>query len=357
MGKGSGGWRRRIVTFGLAAAALLFVAYLVPIRDRCADPGTVAAAPRVPVSRDGNTCILHRPLGDVRLSEAECKALVCDPGLSSTLGRARLDLVALLALVYLAGTFVWAARWRALLRLANAPVSLLSAWRITLESQAGGVLLPGGVAGDALRIASIVGRGAPLATVVASVMLDRAIGLATLAGLAAGLAAAFEPGAIGPAVLVLASIPLGIAAGLAVLRIGPIRRAKILDHRRLAGTVKPILEYLGEPRAPRAILVALAASFVLSAIQLGVIRGLCTALGNEPTVERWVYTGSAITFVLGIIPAVPGGWGTSDAAFVLFLGRAGIAASTAFAVALLYRLDWYLSAAIGAALYATRRQK
>jgi uncharacterized protein (TIRG00374 family) len=81
---------------------------------------------------------------------------------------------------------------------------------------------------------------------------------------------------------------------------------------------------------------------------------LCTALGEEPTVERWVYAGSAMAFVAGAIPAVPGGWGTSEAAFVFFLGRAGVSASTAFALTLLYRVYWYASALVGAALHVTR---
>jgi uncharacterized membrane protein YbhN (UPF0104 family) len=278
----------------------------------------------------------------------------CEPGIVSTLGRARLGLVGLLALLCLAGTFAWAVRWHTLLHLANVRVTILSAWRVTLEAQAGGVLLPGGIGGDALRVASIVGRGAPVVTVVASVLLDRAIGLATLAGVAGGMAAAIEPSHIGPAVLILAAIPIGFALGLALLRVGPLRRAKLFERPFLARSAKPVLDYLGDPRAPGAIGRALLASLVVSAIQLVIIRGLCTALGEEPQVEGWVYTGAAMTFVAASLPALPGGWGTSDAAIVLFLGRAGIAPSTAFAVGLLYRMSWYAAAVIGAGLYLAR---
>ncbi len=357
------GLRRRLVTFGLAILALGFVAYVVPIRDRCFDtglapegtaPAAASKGPRFPVSRDANGCTLQAPRGPVRLSPEACARLDCEPGLASTLAGARLGLLALLAAVYGLGTLAWAARWHALLRLANAPVTVRHAWRVTLEAQAAGVLLPGGVAGDAVRIASLTGLGVPTATVAASVLLDRAIGLSTMAGMAAALAAVFEPSAVGPAVLILGAIPVAVALGLAVLRSKPMRGAKILEHRLLARTAKPVLEYLNDPRAPAALLRALAWSLVVSAVQLGVIRGLVSALDVTPTVERWVYAGAAIAFIAGAIPALPGGWGTSDAAFVVFLARAGVSAPAALSVSLLYRLYWYSASVTGALLFLGR---
>jgi uncharacterized membrane protein YbhN (UPF0104 family) len=89
--------------------------------------------------------------------------------------------------------------------------------------------------------------------------------------------------------------------------------------------------------------------------QFGVIRGIIAALGGVPLVERWVYMGTTMAFIVGIIPALPGGWGTSDAAFVFFLGKAGLAASIALAVGLVYRLFWYSSGAVGALLYLLRQ--
>jgi uncharacterized membrane protein YbhN (UPF0104 family) len=346
---------RRIAAWAFAAIALSFVAYVVPLRDRCVDPSAPGGVSLPVTWMEGGGCIVHISEGGRELTPGACAKLSCQPGLASTLSHARPGLVALLALVYLAGTLAWAARWRALLRLADVRISLWRAWRVTLEAQAGGVLLPGGVAGDALRIGAIVGLGAPTATVVATVLLDRVIGLATLAGVAAGLAAAFDASSVGPAVLVLAAIPVAIALAIALLRLDALRRSALLEHRWLARSAKPILTYLGDARAPRAILAALALSALVSVVQLAVVRGLCSAVGAEPTVEHWVYTGTAITFVLGVLPALPGGWGTSDAAFVLFFGRAGLGAGVAVGVSLLYRADWYLSAALGAILYVARR--
>jgi uncharacterized membrane protein YbhN (UPF0104 family) len=63
-----------------------------------------------------------------------------------------------------------------------------------------------------------------------------------------------------------------------------------------------------------------------------------------------------MAFIVGAIPALPGGWGTGDAAFVFFLSKAGLAPSTALAVGLLYRLFWYCSGGIGVVLYLRRRE-
>jgi uncharacterized membrane protein YbhN (UPF0104 family) len=115
-----------------------------------------------------------------------------------------------------------------------------------------------------------------------------------------------------------------------------------------------VLEYLGDPDAPRAIVRALGFSVLVSAVQLTVIRGIVYALGGEPLLERWVYLGTTMAFIVGVLPALPGGWGTSDAAFVFFLGKAGLAAPLALGVSLVYRLFWYASAAVGAVLYLLR---
>src|SRR5262249_32375186 len=134
--------------------------------------------------------------------------------------------------------------------------------------------------------------------------------------------------------------------------------AKLVTERRLfANVVKPVLEYVGDPRAPRAIGLALLASLVVSAVQLVVVRGEIVALGVTPTAERWVYVGATIAFIAASIPALPGGWGTSDAAFVFFLGLAGLSASTALAVSLLYRLFWYSAGGVGALLFLMRNAR
>ena len=86
----------------------------------------------------------------------------------------------------------------------------------------------------------------------------------------------------------------------------------------------PVLAYIRDPRAPRAIATAAALSVVVAVVQFAVIRGLVFALGAVPTEEKWIYVGTAMAFIVGAIPALPGGWGTADAAYVFFFGLGGI---------------------------------
>jgi uncharacterized protein (TIRG00374 family) len=96
--------------------------------------------------------------------------------------------------------------------------------------------------------------------------------------------------------------------------------------------------------------VAAFLSLFVAAIQFSVIRGLVLALGGDPIQEKWVYVGTAMALIVSALPALPGGWGTADAAYVFFFGLAGLRPGLALAVCLLYRLFWYVLGAVGAIL-------
>jgi uncharacterized membrane protein YbhN (UPF0104 family) len=343
-------WRRRALTWTLALFALGFVAWVVPIRDRCVD----AAAPKstmVSVSREANgDCLLHLRTGDMTISASSCAELKCEPGLASTLRRAKVGVLVGLFVIYLFGTLVWSLRWRMLLAFADARLSVLRIFRINLEAQAAGIILPGGLGGDALRIAFAIEAGVPSGIVVGSVLLDRAMGLVTLAGVAAGLGLAFGAGQLGVTGWLLAAIPPGFVVAVVVLRTKWIRSLRLLNEGRLGRLVKPLLEYMGNEGAPRAIVLGLLASLVVSAIQLFCVRGAVYALGVVPSDERWVYVGSAMAMIVSALPTLPGGWGTGDAAYVFFLGFAGLSPGVALAACLIYRLFWYLVGVVGAVL-------
>ena len=348
----------KVLSWALAVAALGFVAWVVPLRDRCWDP-RAASSTRVAVSRDDAGCVLYLRTGEVRIDRAACAQLQCEPGVATAFANARVGILAALLVVYAAGTVAWAARWRALLDLAEIELPLWQVWRLSIEAQAGGILLPGGIGGDALRVASVLSRptrsgASPRAVIViASVLLDRAVGLSVLAALAASLGLAFGGVGAGPLAILLAAIPFGFMAALAVLRLAPVHRVQWLVRGRLGRVVEPVLAYVRDPRALRAVVVAALISVVVAGIQFATIRGLVLALGAAPgeAGEKWVYVGTAMAFMVAAIPALPGGWGTTDAAYVFFFGLAGLSTVTALAVCLLYRLFWYFSGVAGAILH------
>jgi uncharacterized protein (TIRG00374 family) len=314
---------KRVVRWLVSIAAVVFVVWMLPIRDRCTADG-------------------------------------CQDGLLTTLRRTNVPLLLSAFAVYLLGTVAWAARWSALLRLADVRLSLRAAWRITLEAQAGGILLPGGVAGDALRVAYAKERApsANIAKITASIVADRMVGLVTLSTLALVLGLAFHANheashEVAVALPMLAAIPVGAACVWLVLR-----HAQVQNRLRDLGIVKtklgqrvlsPILEYAASELGPSALLRSFALSFLVSGSQLLVIRALVATLGASPRLgEAWVHVGAAFSMMVGAVPITPGAWGTADAAFVFFFGRAGIAPATAAAVSLLYRLMWYATGSMGA---------
>jgi uncharacterized membrane protein YbhN (UPF0104 family) len=310
-------WAKRLLLSGLAIAALAFVVHAVPIEDRCIDS-----------------------------VQAHCKH-----GLWTTLARANVGLVVLCCALSFGATFVWAWRWLALVRLARIDVTLLHAWRVTLESMAASIILPGGVGGDALRIGAMVGRGAPVATVAASVLLDRMSGLVMLALVAAVLSFAFGGADARLLSLSMGAVPIAYAVGLALIRTPTLAWQRVLSPGILSKVIQPILAYVRDPSAPRSIAKSLLGSLATSVLQLTIVRILLHALGVAPTAERWVYVGFALSQVVLAIPAAPGGWGTGEVAYVVFLGRAGIPPATALAVSLLMRVFSYVSAGIGAVLF------
>ena len=189
--------REAVRTMGHQPRRGRVIARMLPIRDRCNDAG------------------------------------VCEDGLLTTFKHANVLLIIGFFGLYLASTAAWSARWRALLKLASVDSAFRAAWRVTLEAQAGGVLLPGGVGGDALRVAYVKERvpSASVAKVAASIMADRILGLVTLALLALGLALLFDPGKdMRVAMPMLAGIPLGAAVGWTLLRL-LVKRSWLAEGR------------------------------------------------------------------------------------------------------------------------------
>jgi glycosyltransferase 2 family protein len=354
---------RRLLPWAIAVAALAFVAWILPVRDRCWDPRAPQST-HVAVSRTASGCVLHVRSGDVAIDPGECAQLKCEPGIVSTFARARVGVVVGLFALYALGLVAWAARWRALLAFAGIDLSIAKVWRISIEAQAGGILLPGGLGGDALRITGVLAQPtrpgearAPAAIVIASVLLDRAVGIAFIAGVAALLGVWSGGVQAGPLVALLGAIPVGVLLGLLVLRKAPPRWVGLASRGRLGQLVGPMLAYVRDPRAPGAIARAAALSVVVATIQFAVIRGLVFALGAAPTGEKWIYVGAAMAFIVSAIPSLPGAWGTADATYVFFFAFGGVGSGVALATCLLFRLFWYISGIVGGILHVAGRDR
>lgn len=323
---------QRAVVWLTSLGALAFVVWMVPFRDVCTEKG-------------------------------------CTPGLLTTLASARVGELLVIYALYVVGIVCWAARWRALLSVLEVDVSLVDLFRLTLESQAGAVLLPGGVGGDALRVAYVRSHArdgaAAIPSILATIVADRFIGLGTLATVA--LVAAAATGAIGggaagkaslgPAVPVLVAIPVGIVAIAWVVRHPRVLAWRFLRSGRAERWLKPLVDYAAHRRSPAAFARAAGYSLAVSMVQLVAMRGVLHALGAKVTHEGWAVAGTTFGFIASAVPALPGAWGTAEAAFVTFLVPAGVAAPIAAAACMLYRIFWYASGAMGALSALARRPR
>jgi uncharacterized membrane protein YbhN (UPF0104 family) len=322
--------------------ALGLLVWVVPLRDRCDGP---ADSP------------LH-----------------CEPGLLSVLAHARVGLLALLELATLAGTLLGTLRWYSVLALSGFRRSFGWTWRTVLSAQAGALLLPGGIGGDAVRLGFVLGaRGkgdgangggggnggdgaAATSTLAATVLLDRSLGLVSLATLSGALAAILGGGDVETRRLLgfLFALPVAFFAGLALVRSDAFGRLAIF-RTRFGLKLVPVLDYLRQPGAIAALARGLGASLLFTGLQLAVLRGVVSALGAEVTSERWVFLGSAMGLLVAGLPGLPGGWGTADATYVFFLAKAGLPSQISLAVCLLNRIFYYGVAVVGACLLLASR--
>jgi uncharacterized membrane protein YbhN (UPF0104 family) len=345
----------RVAAPVVGVLALGLVVAVVPLRDRCEAPTAQnSVVAKGPVERrDDGSCVLHVKPADMSLDPSTCAQLRCEPGLLSVLSHARLGLLALLAVITFAGTLLGTLRWYAVLALSGFRRSFGWTWRTVLAAQAGALLLPGGIGGDAVRFGLVVGareqEGVAATTLAATVLLDRSLGLVSLATLSGALAAIFGGGDVETHRLlaILFALPVLFVAGLTLVRSRTFAGLAVF-RTRFGAKLVPVLEYLRQPGAPVALARGLLASFCFTGLQLAVLRAIILALGAPVTSERWAYLGSAMGLLVAGLPGLPGGWGTADATYVFFLARAGLPPQ-------INRIFYYGVAIVGACLLLASR--
>lgn len=337
---------RRWLRWLLGLLALAAILRVVPLRDRCATPE--APGVRFAVSREGPRCTRHDGGAARPLPPAACARLRCEPGVISTVRRTHVGHLAALAALYLLASVTWALRWRALLPLAGLRLPVWPVWRVSLESMAAAALIPTSISADAVRVVAMTARGAPASKVIATILLDRMIGLGALLAVAFSLVAA-SGGAPAGWRVALGGALAAVALAVAVLSRGWLLRIRWLLETRPGRAVSPALEAASAPGAGGALTRALLWAFAVAAINFGVIRALVAELGATPRSEAEFYLRVALIFVATLLPGVPGSW---EAAWVFLLSGAGVAPSASLGACFILRLYTYLLAACGAASMA-----
>lgn len=253
---------------------------------------------------------------------------------------------------------VMALRWQLLLEAKHVSVPVAWLTRTYFVALFAGQFLPAAIGGDAVRVVELGRRTGDAPESVASVLIDRLVGLVSLVVLAIVAVLVSGPGGRFGVVAVEGAFGVAAAAALLLLFSGRLRGAVArwleprASGRRLAAGGR-FYEALHAYRAHRATLVAVGVlALVVQAARVGVIWMLARALGLHVP-DSVVLLAGPVVFAALALPVSLNGIGVREAVFVYFLhGHA--TRPEAIALGLAFFAVGTLTALCGAAVLVVR---
>lgn len=248
-------------------------------------------------------------------------------------------LTAAVALTFV-GISVASLRWKLLVP----EVPYFRLLRYSLIGQFYSVVLPGQVAGEAVK-AWRISRGAiDPARLVASVLIDRVVGLIGLLLVAtAGIALSRDE--FGGRLLVpMASLATALIVGLLALAI-PSLFGIVSRFIRLVGASKPRLRDLAAKgllfleawrdyaRAPWRLTLSLIFGAIFQLLGVGIYMVLADSLGIEIDARHWMWI-AGVTAIAVLLPLSVGGIGLREGALVALLAQFNVPGESALALSL-----------------------
>jgi uncharacterized protein (TIRG00374 family) len=243
----------------------------------------------------------------------------------------------------LAAAFVSITRWWRLLRLARCNTTWLAANRLTFLGFFFNQVVPGGITGGDLVKAVLVVRENPQrrAEAFVSVIVDRALGLIVITGLATIVVWVSGERFADLKLWVTLTFAGMLFAVWVLLHPGPRRFLRIealidrLPQKEKLRSVDAAVRIYGDHKLEIAIAV------VLSIFNHVGIAGSIWALGDAfgAKLAPLEYLGlTAIANLISSLPVAPGGWGVGEAAFGYLFHLLGQPATLGVAVSITYRL-------------------
>ncbi len=274
-------------------------------------------------------------------------------------GAAWSGLVAAVALVLLDRALM-AYRWVVLLRplASTAHLRLWPVMRIFFVSTFVGTFLPASVGGDAVRAYSLSRLGVPGGAALASVFMDRMLGVLSIL-LMAGVGLPFARDlAMHPAVVLGLVVAFGSCGAAALVVFSPaaaglLRRLLRFSPWRSVDRLGVSLVEAVQSYAPchRELLTVLAGSIGVQVLRILQAWCLGLSLGITAPVSAYFAFIPLILLVM-LVPVTVNGLGTSQWAFMLF-GRVGVSSPTSFALSVLFLALGVVGNLPGALLYLT----
>ena len=226
--------------------------------------------------------------------------------------------------------------------------------RVFFVSTFVGTFLPASVGGDIVRSYSLARLNVDAGDAVASVLMDRLLGVASvflmaLAGLALAQDLSENKAIVGGLVITAAACAATLvlifspraAALVSLLPFATVRRAgaRVVDSiRKYAAHSPQLLAVLG-------CSIAVQALRVFQAFYLGRSLGI-----DAPLAAYFAFI--PLILLIMLLPITINGLGTSQAAFVWFFARVGVASAAAFALSVLFVALGVVGNLPGALLYA-----
>jgi uncharacterized protein (TIRG00374 family) len=271
---------------------------------------------------------------------------------------ARWEPIAIAVLLVLVDRALMAYRWLLLLCIIDPGTrpKLAEVMRIFFVSTFVGTFLPASVGGDAVRAYRLARLNVRGGDAVASVVMDRMLGVASILVMALiGLALARDladnrtiVAALGVSGIVcLATLAVVFSEGVSSVVAGVL--SGLPDHVRrageaLVGSIRRYGTYHGE------LLMVLICSVGVQTLRIVQAYYLGQGLGLDAPL--WAYFAFVpLILLVMLLPVTFNGIGTSQAAFVWFFGRVGVSAGAAFALSVLFVALGIVGNLPGALLY------
>ena len=242
----------------------------------------------------------------------------------------------------------FAFRWRQIASCSGSGLSFKDALIGNLELGFVNIFLPSALAGDAVRVLRARRAGMPVSRGAISVLLDRAIGLASILVLTP-FALALAPPFTGASEQI--TIIAVAAAGLFALGFSFLYFAAPFFRRFERYRVGRFLSFTSEVfrtfvRAPRTSVVAIAASFMGYGIAAGALAYAATAISVPMSYLPALVTIGVVSLT-ALIPISVGGWGMREGAIVLILGMFDIGPADALGISIIYGIALTLVGLLG----------
>ena len=281
----------------------------------------------------------------------------------SSLAQASWPPIVVACLLVVADRILMGYRWVALLgHLGERRPPLAVLVRVFFVSTFVGTFLPQSVGSDAVRVWSLTRRGVPASESLASVLMDRLLGIVSIL-LSAGAGLAIAPAVLREGFVVAAFVVTSAACVVALAFVFSVRLDEFLRRamgrwgpERVRGALMRFLDALQAYRDEhRMLLVVLAASILVQGLRILQAWWLGRSLGIAAPLEGYVAFIPVILLVM-LLPITINGLGVGNSAFVWAFAQLGVTPAKAFALSVLFIALGVIGNLPGGVLYVVDRK-